>query len=325
MKAIIHTKFGSPDYLYLQEVAKPVPAKGQILLKIQAASVNAYDWRHVIADPFLIRLMGAGLFKPKHPILGADIAGVVEAAGPGVKLFKPGDEVFGEAGYGGFAEYVAADETRFVIKPKSISFEEAAASPMAALTALQGLRDLGQIKAGQKILVNGASGGVGSFAVQIAKAYDTEVTGVCSTNKKEFVSSLGADHVIDYTRENITKGKIQYDLIFDVAAYQSAGAYKNILKPGGRYVLAGGSISRIFQLMFKSAFGMKNMAVVQARPNREDMQIISDYLESGKIKSFIYKLYPLESTAEAIRDLKNGSVKGKALISLEGAGRESIN
>lgn len=317
MRAIIHNKFGSPDYLSLQEVEKPSPAKNQILLAIHAASVNAYDWRHIIADPFLIRVMGAGLFRPKHPVLGADIAGTVEAVGPGVKLFKPGDEVFGEAGYGGFAEYVCADENRFVIKPKSISFEDAAASPMAALTALQGLRDMGHIQSGQKVLINGASGGVGSYALQIAKIYGSEVTGVCSTAKKEFVAAVGADHVIDYTQENITEGSKQYDLIFDVAAYQSVGAYKKILKPGGRYVLAGGSISRIFQLMFKSVFGLKNMGVVQARPNREDMQIISGYLESRKLRSYIYKVYPLQSTAEAILDLKEGRVPGKAVISLE--------
>ena len=190
MKAIVYTKFGSPDVLRLTEVEKPIPRDNEILIKIHAASVNAYDWRHLRADPFFIRLMGAGLLKPKHKILGADIAGQVEAVGRSVKLFRPGDDVFGEGSYGGFAEYVCVDESRFVRKPANLTFEEAAAIPMAALTALQGLRDKGHIQAKQRVLINGASGGVGTFAVQIAKSFGAEVTGVCSTAKMDLVLSL---------------------------------------------------------------------------------------------------------------------------------------
>ena len=265
MKAIVYTKFGSPDVLELQEVATPVPKAHEILVKVRAASVNAYDWRHLRADPFLIRFMGAGLFKPSHRILGADIAGQVEAVGGEVTQFKPGDEVFGEGGYGGFAEYACVDENRFVPKPAALSFEEAAAAPMAALTALQGLRDSGQIKAGQKVLINGASGGVGTFAVQIAKAFGAEVTGVCSTSKMDLVRSIGADHVVDYTREDVTKSERRYDLIFDVAAFRPVSEYKRVLNPGGIYVVAGGSIGRIFQIMFLSKFKAKTMKVIIAR------------------------------------------------------------
>ncbi len=221
MKAIVYTRFGPPDVLHLREVEKPVPGENEILVKVHAASANAYDWRHVKADPFLIRIMGAGLLRPKHKILGADIAGKVEALGSNVKQFQPGDEVFGEGSYGGFAEYVCVNENRFVLKPATLSFEEAAAVPMAGLTALQGLRDKGKIRSGQKVLINGASGGVGSFAVQIARSFETEVTGVCSTAKMEFVRSIGADHVIDYSQEDVTRSIQQYDLIFDTAAHHS--------------------------------------------------------------------------------------------------------
>ena len=203
------------------------------MIKVHAASANAYDWRHLRADPFFIRFMGAGLLKPKHKILGADIAGQVEAVGSHVKQLKPGDEVFGDGGYGGFAEYVCVDENRFVLKPAHLTFEEAAAVPMAALTALQGLRDKGKIQAGQKVLINGASGGVGTFAVQIAKSFEAEVTGVCSTTKMDLVRSIGADHVVDYTQEDVTKNKRQYDLIFDIAAFRSISRYKRILSFGG--------------------------------------------------------------------------------------------
>ena len=258
MKAIVYTKYGPPDVLHLEEVEKPIPKDNEILIKVHAASVNAYDWRHLRADPFFIRLMGVGLLRPKHKILGADIAGRVEAVGRNVTQFRPGDDVFGEGSYGGFAEFVCVDEKRVVLKPADLTFEEAAAVPMAALTALQGLRDKGQIQAGQKVLINGASGGVGTFAVQIAKSFGTEVTGVCSTAKMDLVRSIGADHVIDYTQEDVTNNGQQYDLIFDNAAYRSISKYRRILSPGGRYVLAGGSMARLFQLMLMSMTGVKN-------------------------------------------------------------------
>jgi NADPH:quinone reductase-like Zn-dependent oxidoreductase len=316
MKAIVYTKFGPPEVLQLKEVEKPVLKDNEILIKVSAASVNAYDWRHLRADPFLIRLMGAGLLKPKHMILGADIAGHVEAVGSKVKQFKAGDEVFGEGSYGGFAEYVCVDENRFVLKPAGLTFEEAAAVPMAALTSLQGLRDKGHIKPGHKVLINGASGGVGTFAVQIAKSFDAEVTGVCSTKKMDLVSSLGADHVIDYTKEDVTRNKQQYDLIFDIAAYRPVSVYKRIMSQGGIYVLAGGSMTRIFQLMFKSMTGVKNMGVMIANINQKDLLFLAEMLTSGKMKSVIDKCYPLSETADALRYLEEGHARGKVVITV---------
>jgi len=316
MKAMVYAKFGSPDVLEFKEVAVPVPKAHEILIKIRAASVNAYDWRHLRADPFLIRFMGAGLFKPSHRILGADIAGQVEAVGGEVTQFKPGDEVFGEGGYGGFAEYVCVDENRFVLKPADLTFEEAAAVPMAALTALQGLRDSGQIKAGQRILINGASGGVGTFAVQIAKAFGAEVTGVCSTSKMDLVRSIGADHVVDYTREDVTKSERRYDLIFDVAAFRPVSEYRRVLNPGGIYVVAGGSIGRIFQTMFLSKIKAKTMKVVIARADQKDLLVLAELMTAGKVKSVIDKIYPLNETAEAIRYLEEGRARGKVVITI---------
>ncbi len=316
MKAIVYTKFGPPDVLQLKEVEKPIPKDNEILMKVHAASANAYDWRHLRADPFFIRLMGAGLLKPKHKILGADIAGRVEAVGGQVKQFQPGDDVFGDGGYGGFAEYVCVDENRFVLKPANLTFEEAAAVPMAGLTALQGLRDKGQIQAGQKVLINGASGGVGSFAVQIAKSFETEVTGVCRTTKMDFVRSLGADHVMDYTQEDVTENKQQYDLIFDTAAHRSIPKYKRILSSGGIYVLAGGSMSRIFQLMLMSMTGAKNMRLVVAKISQKDLLFIIELIHSGKVKPAIDKRYPLNETAEALRYLEEGRARGKVVITV---------
>jgi NADPH:quinone reductase-like Zn-dependent oxidoreductase len=316
MKAMVYTKFGSPDVLQLKEVEKPIPGDNEILIKVHAASVNAYDWRHLRADPFLIRFMGAGLLKPKHKILGADIAGQVEAVGRDVKQFQSGDEVFGEGGYGGFAEYVCVDENRFVLKPAGLSYEEAAAVPMAALTALQGLRDKGKIQAGRKVLINGASGGVGTFAVQIAKSFETEVTGVCSTAKMDLVRSIGADHVIDYTREDVTKNKRRYDLIFDVAAYRSISEYKRILASGGNYVLAGGAMARIFQTMFMPMTGVKNMGFMVAKISQKDLLFILGLITAGKVKSVIDKRYPLSGTAEALRYLEEGHACGKVVITV---------
>ena len=316
MKAMVYTKFGPPDVLRLQEVEKPIPKDNEILIKVHAASANAYDWRHLRADPFLIRIMGAGLLKPKHRILGADMAGRVEAVGGNVKQFQPGDEVFGDGGYGGFAEYACVDENRFVLKPPDLTFEEAAAVPMAALTALQGLRDKGLIQAGQKVLINGASGGVGTFAVQIAKSFETEVTGVCSTKKMGLVRSIGADHVIDYTQEDVTKNGKLYDLIFDIAAYRSISEYKRILSSGGIYVLAGGSIARIFQLMLKSMTGVKNMRLVVAHISQKDLLFIIELMNAGKVKSIIDKRYTFSETAEALRYLEEGHARGKVVISV---------
>ena len=314
MRAVLHTKYGPPDVLQLKEVDKPVPRDHELLLKVRAASINAYDWRHVRARPFIIRFMGIGLLRPKHRILGADIAGQVEAVGRAVSRFHPGDDVFGCGGYGGFAEYVCVDEKKFVPKPANLTFEEAAAAPMAALTALQGLRDQGKIQAGHKVLVNGASGGVGSFAVQIAKSFGTEVTGTCRPSKMDFVRSLGADHVVDHTQADVTRQGQTYDLILDTAAYRPISIYRRILRPGGYYVMAGGSLGRMFQLLLLSMMGIKNMKVFVANANREDLLTISTMLQSGRVRSFIDKRFSLEETADALKYLENGRVCGKVVI-----------
>ena len=316
MKAILYSTFGPPDVLRFQEVEKPVPKDREILIEVRAASVNPYDWRHLRADPFFIRLMGAGLLKPKHRILGADVAGRVEAVGGGVEQFRPGDEVFGDGGYGAFAEYVCVGETKVVPKPAGLTFEEAAAVPMAGLTALQGLRDKGRIRAGQKVLVNGASGGVGSFAVQIAKAFETEVTGVCSAAKMDLVRSLGADHVVDYAREDVTRGGRRYDLIFDVAAYRSASRYAAILSPGGVYVVAGGSMARIFQAMLKSLAGARTVQFLAAKVDQEDLRSLVTLLQAGRVKPIVDRCFPLEETAEALRYLETGHARGKVVITV---------
>jgi NADPH:quinone reductase-like Zn-dependent oxidoreductase len=314
MKAIVQTKFGTPADLELQDLEKPVPKKGQLLIKIHAASANAYDWRHVRAEPTLIRFMGGGLFKPKHPVLGADMAGKVEAVGPGVESFNVGDAVFGEGGYGGFAEYAAVEADRFVKKPGNITFEEAAAAPMAALTALQGMRDSGKLQKGLKLLVNGASGGVGSYALQIGKAFEMEVTGVCSTSKTDLLETMGADHIFDYKKENILDSGKSFDLIFDSAAYRPASSIKKILNPKGMYVIAGGAVGNIFGSMFKRSLGAKWIDVVVAKANQDDLNSIADMLEKGQIRSMIHKTFPLERTAEALQLLYEGGVRGKVVI-----------
>jgi NADPH:quinone reductase-like Zn-dependent oxidoreductase len=316
MKAIVYTKFGPPDVLQLVEVEKPVPKENELLIKIRAVSLNAFDWRHLRADPFFIRFMGAGLLKPKHNILGADIAGRVEAAGANVKQFHPGDEVFGEVSYGGLAEFVCVNENRFVHKPVNVTFEEAAAVAMAGLTALQSLRDHGNLQAGQKVLINGASGGVGTFAVQIAKSFGAEVTGVCRTSKMDLVRSIDADHVVDYTQEDVTTNGKQYDLIFDTAAYRSIRDYKRIMSPGGKYVAAGGSTARMVQLMLLPMMGIKNMEIMGARIEQKDLSFLGELLSTGKIRSIIDKRFPLSKSAEAMRYLEDGHARGKVVVTV---------
>jgi NADPH:quinone reductase-like Zn-dependent oxidoreductase len=316
MKAIVYTKYGPPDVLQLKEMEKPTPTDDEVLVKVHAASLNAYDWHAMRGKPFLVHLIGFGLLKPKHKILGADIAGQVEAVGSNVKQFQPGDEVFGFGGHGGFAGYICVDEKRLVLKPANLTYEEAAAVPIAALTALQGLRDKGQIQARQKVLINGASGGVGTFAVQIAKSFEAEVTGVCSTTKMDLVRSIGADHVIDYTQEDVTKNRQQYDLILDIAAYRSVLKYKRILSSHGIYVMAGGSVAQMFQLMFISKTGVKNMRSMIANINQKDLLFMTALMKAGKVKSIIDKRYPLNETAEAIRYLEGGHARGKVVITV---------
>jgi NADPH:quinone reductase-like Zn-dependent oxidoreductase len=320
MKAIVYTKYGSPDVLQLKDVEQPTPKDDEVLIKIRAASVNAYDWHFLTADIFLIRLMGGGLLKPKDSRLGADMAGRIETVGRNAKQFQPGDEVFGMV-KGAFAEYASAPESALWLKPVNTSFDEAAAIPMAAITALQGLRDEGQIQAGQKVLINGASGGVGTFAVQIAKSFDTEVTAVCSTRNLEQARSIGADHVIDYTKEDFTKNGQQYDLVFAANGYHSLSAYKRTLTPKGIYVMAGGTMAQIFQSMLLGSImsekGGRKMRGVSAKPSQNDLVYIKELFETGKVKSVIDRRYSLSEAAEALRYLGEGHARGKIVITLE--------
>jgi NADPH:quinone reductase-like Zn-dependent oxidoreductase len=320
MKAIVYTKYGSPDVLQLQEVEKPTPKDDEVLIKVHAASVNAYDWHFLTADIFLIRLTGEGLLKPKYSRLGADIAGRIEAIGRNVRQFQPGDDVFGMV-RGGFAEYACASEIALVLKPSNLSFEEAAAIPMAAITALQGLRDSGKIQPGQKVLINGASGGVGTFAVQIAKSFGAEVTAVCSSRNLDQARSIGADHIIDYTKEDFTKNGQQYDLILAANGYHSLSAYKRALTPHGIYVMAGGSMAQIFQAMligsWMSETGGRMMGGVSAKRSQKDLVFIRELVEAGKIVPVIDKRYPLSEAAEALRYLGEGHARGKIVITVE--------
>ena len=322
MKAITYTRYGSPDVLRLEEVAKPTPRANEVLVKICAASVNAYDWRYMRADPFLVRLVG-GIFKPRNPRLGADIAGQVEAVGSDVTQFRPGDEIYGDlaaSGNGAFAEYIAVPEQALALKPANLTFEQAAAVPMAAVTALQALRDGGKIRAGHQVLINGASGGVGTFAVQIAKAFGAEVTAVCSTRNVALVRSLGADQIIDYQREDITKGAQRYDLILAVNGYYPLSAYRRMLRPEGRYVMAGGSGTQLFEaLLFGSLMslvGRKRLAPFTAKPSSKDLLVMKELLEAGKVVPVIDRCYPLDETAEAIRYLEGEHARGKVVITI---------
>lgn len=257
MKAIVYTEYGPPDVLQLREVENPTPKDDEVLVKVHAASVNYADWAFVRGKLFLVRLMGAGLLKPRNAILGADIAGRVEAVGRNVKQFQPGDEVFGDisaCGFGGFAKYVSVPEHALALKPANLSFEESAAVPMAGVVALQGLRDQGQIQPGQKVLIVGASGGNGTFAVQIAQSFGAEVTGVCSTRNLDLVRSIGADQVIDYTREDFTQSGQRYDLILATGGYRSIFDYRRALSPEGTYVMVGGAMAQIYEAMLLGPF-----------------------------------------------------------------------
>ncbi len=321
MRAIVQTEYGSTDVLSLKEVDKPIVLDNGVLLRVHAASVNAGDWHLMRGTPFPIRLMFGGLLKPKIKILGFDVAGQIEAIGKDVTQFKPGDEVFGdlsECGFGAFAEYVCATESALVLKPANLSFEEAATVPGAALAALQGLRDYGQIQAGQKVLINGASGGVGSFAVQIAKAFDAEITAVCSTIKMDMVRSLGADHVVDYTQTDVTQVKQQYDLILDAAAYRSVFDYLPILPPEGTYVLVGGSTARFFQAMFLgswiSRISHRRVKCLASKPNQKDLVTLREFIVAGKLVPFISQRYNLSQVPAALRHLEQRQVLGKVAI-----------
>ena len=320
MKSILQTSYGSSDVLRLMDIEKPTPKENQVLVKVHAASINAKDYRMMQADPFFIRLMGNGFLKPKDQRIGTDVAGRVEAIGENVTQFKTGDEVFGCA-TGSFAEYVLAKESYLTLKPANRSFEEVAALPVAALTALQGLRDAGNIRAGQKVLIQGASGGVGIFALQIAKVFGAEVTAVCSPRNLDLMRSIGADHVIDYTKEDFTNSGQRYDLIFAVNGYHPLSAYKRALCPEGVYVCAGGTMSQIFEpMLFGSMMSEKggkrlgSMGV--AKIKQEDLVFLGELLATGKIKSVIDARYPLEKTPEAMRYVEEKHAQGKVVITV---------
>ncbi|MEW6093763.1 MAG: NAD(P)-dependent alcohol dehydrogenase [Chloroflexota bacterium] len=321
MKAVFHTKYGPPDFLEFKEVEKPAPKENQVLVKVHASSVNAAEYRVIRATPFIMRLMIGGFFKPKDPRFGTDVAGRVEAVGENVKQFRPGDEVFGCA-KGAFAEYVLAREAYLALKPANIPFEEAAAIPVAALTALQGLRDAGGIQPGQEVLIQGASGGVGMFAVQLAKVFGAHVSAVCSPRNLDMARSLGAEHVIDYTREDFTRNPQRYDLIFAVNGYHSLSAYKRALKPQGIYICAGGTLPQIFQAMLFGKWmskkdGQKMASMGIAKVEQKDLVYLGKMVETGKIVPVIDRRYPLSEIPEAIRYVEEKHAQGKVVITLE--------
>jgi NADPH:quinone reductase-like Zn-dependent oxidoreductase len=320
MKAILFPTYGSPDVLQLAEVEKPAPQENQVLIKVHAASANPLDWHRMRGAPIIAR-MGEGLRKPQNPRLGADVAGRVEMAGKNVTEFKSGDEVFGVC-TGSFAEYVCASEAKLAWKPANLSFEAAAAVPVAAFTALHGLRDVGKIQPGQKVLINGAAGGVGTFAVQIAKAYGAEVTGVCSTRNLELVRSIGADQVIDYTRADFTRNGRRYDLIYDAVGNRTALEHRRALSPQGICVITGfQSMSRLFgnmiwgKLLSKDG-GQQIVGQGLAPTSKANLLAIKELLEAGKVVPVIDKCYPLSETAEAIRYLETGHARGKVIVTV---------
>ncbi|MCH7662709.1 MAG: NAD(P)-dependent alcohol dehydrogenase [Chloroflexi bacterium] len=324
MKAIVYEKYGSPDVFELKDVEKPSPKDDEVLIKVHAASVNYADWATLTGKPFLVRLT-AGLLKPKHKTLGMDVAGRIEEVGRNVKQFQPGDEVYGDisgSGGGAFAEYVAVPENALALKPTNATFEQAAAVPMAAVTALQALRDKGKIQPGQKVLINGASGGVGTFAVQIAKRFMAEVTGVCSTRNLDMALSIGADKVIDYTQEDFTKNGQRYDLIIAANGYYPISDYERALSPEGIYVCTGGTLPQIFESMLRGPFmsrkGGKKMGNMLARPNKKDLVFMKELLEAGKVEPVIDRRYALSEVPEALRYLGEGHAQGKIIITVEG-------
>jgi NADPH:quinone reductase-like Zn-dependent oxidoreductase len=325
LKAIICKKYGSLNSVELNEVQKPVPGDNEVLVAVHASSINFNNLAHVKGSPFASRLW-FGLLKPKYKIPGNDIAGQVELVGRNVKHFCPGDEVFGEigrCGFGAFAEYVLVPENLITKKPPNLTFQEAAAVPEAAIVALQALRDKGQIMAGNKVLICGASGGIGTFAVQIAKSFGTEVTGVCSTRNLNMVLSIGADYVIDYTKEDFTKSKKRYDLIIATAGYRSIFDYRRALTSKGVYVVTGGAIAQIFQGIFLgpliSAIGSKKMGNCMAKPSQKDLNYIKAIIESGIVKPVIDKHYTLNEIAKALKYYGEGHAKGKVVITMRRA------
>jgi NADPH:quinone reductase-like Zn-dependent oxidoreductase len=319
MKAAVYTRYGPPDVVQITDVEKPVPKDNEVFIEVRAASVNPLDWHLVRGTPYFGRIL-TGLRKPKVTRPGFDVAGEVEAVGRSVTQFKPGDEVFG-ACRGAFAEYACAIEDKLALKPANISFAEAAAVPVTAITALQGLRDKGHIQRGHKVLVDGASGGVGTFAVQIAKSFGAEVTAVCSTRNVDTARSIGADRVIDYTREDFTKSGQRYDLILAANAHHSIFDYRRALSQDGIYVMAGGGGVQMLQAIFLgpllSLMGSKKMCLVLAKIITEDLVFLKELLETGKVVPIIDRRYPLSDVAEALRYLEEGHAQGKVVITVE--------
>jgi len=337
MKAAVYSRYGSPDVLQIKDVETPVPRDNEVLIKVRAASVNPLDGGLIKGMPYLIRLL-FGRRKPNDTRLGVDVAGQVEAAGRNVSQFKPADEVFGVCisdpqasavkvwiPQGAFAEYVCAPESTLVLKPDNVTFEQAASVPVAALTALQGLRDKGRIQPGQKVLINGAAGGVGTFAVQIAKSFGAEVTGVCSTRNVDMIRSIGADHAIDYTQVDFTKCGQIYGLIFDCVGNHSLSACRHVLNPEGICVMVGeltgrgmiGIVARLITALALSRFVSRKFVTFLARPNKEDLTIVRDLMKSGKVKPVIDRRYILTELPQAIRYREQRHARGKVIISLE--------
>jgi len=319
MKAITYTEYGSADVLRLVEAEKPVPTDDEVLIRIRAASLNAYDLHMMRGRPWPARFMAGGLRMPKDPRPGRDVAGEIEAVGRGVTQFQPGDEVFGFC-RGSLAEYACAKEATLARKPANVSFEDASAVPMAAITALQGLRDKGRIRQGQQVLIDGASGGVGTFAVRIARSFGAEVTAVCSTRNADIARSLGADHVIDYTHEDFTKSANRYDLIFGANAHRSIFDYRRALGPGGIYVMSGGGGPQIFQAMLLapilSRLGSRKFRLVGAKVRKTDLDFLKELLAAGKITPVIDRRYPLSEAPEAMRYLEQGHARGKVVVTM---------
>ena len=325
MKAIVYHDYGPPDVLRLEVVDKPLPREDQVLIRIRAAAANPLDWHYIRGTPYVMR-MESGFGQPKDPGVGVDMAGVVVATGSNVTQFKPGDEVFGAVN-GAFAEYALTTERRIAPKPASLTFEQAAGVPVAALTALQGLRDKGRIQPGQKVLINGSSGGVGTFAVQIAKSLGAEVTGICSTRNLELVRSLGADHVIDYTQEDFAESGQQYDLIVDNVGNRSLSDYRRVLKSKGTYVLIGGGgpdngkwlgpLATMLKVLVVSPFVSQDLTTLMASIRQDDLRLLGELIESNQVRPVIDRTYPLSEAAEAIRYLETGRARGKVIITME--------
>lgn len=331
MKAVCYDTYGPPDVLHLQEVPEPVPGDGEVLVEVHAASVNYADWAFLRGTPAVVRLMGSGLFRPKNRTLGSDISGRVVGLGKGVTTLEPGNEVFGDisgCGWGGFAEYVCARAEVLAPKPGTVSHEEAAAFPQAAVTALQGLRDKGRVACGKRVLIHGASGGIGTFAIQIARAYGAEVTAVCSARSAETVRSIGAERVIDYAREDFAADGERYDLIMAIAGDRPLSDYMRALARGGVYVCVGGSGRQLSQSMFLgpwvSMAGSRKITALSASPNASDLLTVRQLAEEGKLAAVIDRSYPLAETADALRHYGERHTRGKIVVRVRGNERRPV-